>query len=62
MNKSDIDEDLKNFRSVDFFRGVKNRMSAELNAMTPEERRLYSEQLNVQALDFFAQTGCHKVY
>jgi len=62
MNKSDIDEDLKNFRSVDFFRGVKNRMSAELSAMTPEERRLYSERLNVQALDFFAQTGCHKVY
>jgi len=53
MSESNTDEDLKNFNCVDFFRGVKNRMSAELSAMTPEERRLYSEQLNVQALDFF---------
>jgi hypothetical protein len=52
MNES-IDNDLKNFNCVDFFREVKNRMSAELNTMTPEERHLYFEKINDKAQQKF---------
>jgi hypothetical protein len=33
-------------------RAIKDEISAELNAMTPEERHLYFEQINKEARDF----------
>jgi len=38
------DECIEGFHCVDFFRKVKDEISAELNAMTPEERHLYFER------------------
>jgi len=49
------DEDLKDFKCVDFFRKIKDEISAELNAMTPEERHLYFERANLEAREFFEQ-------
>ncbi|MDR0305170.1 MAG: hypothetical protein LBH98_10475 [Chitinispirillales bacterium] len=45
-------ECLKDFHCVDFFRKIKDEISAELNAMTPEERHIYNEQVNAEARDF----------
>jgi len=42
MNQND--ECLKDFHCVDFFRKIKDEISAKLNAMTPEEERLYFER------------------
>jgi len=51
MNQND--ECLKDFHCVDFFRKVKDEISAKLNAMTPEERHLYFEQINHEAKQEF---------
>jgi len=47
---SNDDECLKGFRCVDFFRKIKDEISAELNAMTPEERHLYFERIHQEAV------------
>ena len=36
----------ENFSCVDMARKIKDEISAELNAMTPEQRHLYFEELN----------------
>jgi len=41
---------MNDFNCVVFFRDVKNRISAELNAMTPHERSLYFERSHQEAL------------
>jgi len=46
MNQND--ECLKDFHCVDFFRKVKDEISAKLNAMTPQERHLYFEHINAK--------------
>jgi hypothetical protein len=47
------DEDLKDFKCVDFFRKIKDEISVELNAMTPNERHLYFERENIEARAYF---------
>jgi len=44
------DECIKDFHCVDFFRKIKDEISAELNAMTPEEQHLYFERIHEEAL------------
>ena len=46
MNKND--ECIEGFHCVDFFRKVKDEISAKLNAMTHEEQLLYFERLNAK--------------
>jgi len=43
------DECIEGFHCVDFFRKIKDEISAELNAMTPEEQHLYFERINAEA-------------
>ena len=43
------DRCIEGFHCVDFFRKVKDEISAELNAMTPEEQHLYFERINAEA-------------
>ena len=42
-------ECIEGFHCVEFFRKVKNEISAELNAMTAQERHLYFERINEEA-------------
>jgi hypothetical protein len=48
-----IDDD--NFRcdAIAMTRAIKDKISAELNAMTPEEQHLYFERINAEALADF---------
>jgi len=48
-----IDDD--NFRcdAIAMTRAIKDEISAELNAMTPEERHLYFERINAEARSYF---------
>jgi aspartate/glutamate racemase len=55
MNQSNQDECIKDFHCVDFFRKIKDEISAELNSMTPDERHIYNEQVNAEARDFCRQ-------
>ena len=47
MNKND--ECIEGFHCVEFSRKVKDKISAELNAMTHEEQLLYFERINAKA-------------
>jgi len=44
-----------NFRcdAIAMTRAIKDEISAELNAMTQEERHLYFERINAEARDYF---------
>ena len=44
------DDCIEDFHCVEFFRKIKDEMSAKLNAMTPEERRLYFERIHKAAV------------
>jgi len=39
----------KNFSCVNMARKIKDEISAELNAMTPEQRHAYFEELNSES-------------
>jgi hypothetical protein len=46
MNRNNQDECIEGFHCVDFFRKIKDEISAKLNAMTLEEELAYYDRIN----------------